>query len=183
MSADFDLAFEVLMEHEGGYVDDKDDPGGATKYGISLRWLQSLGDMDGDGWLDGDLDRDGDVDANDIRMLTPETAKEKYFNQFWNRYRYDAIKDQKLATKVLCLSVHAGPRRGHLVLQKALQYHTPIVVDGIIGPMTRAAANMVEPTRAVCEFRHETAAFYRSLVDKKPGMWKYANGWMNRAYA
>lgn len=181
--AKFAPALATLLVHEGGFVNDPADAGGATKFGISLRWLQELGDIDGDGWLEGDLDRDGDVDVNDIRMLDTDKAGELYRQRFWDRYRYDAIKDQQLATKVFCLSVHAGPRRAHLVLQKALQYHTPIIIDGLIGPLTRAAANSVEPSRVVTEFRHETAAFYRELMDKKPGLWKFAKGWMNRAYA
>lgn len=33
----FDLAFEIIIGHEGGYVNDPRDPGGETRYGISKR--------------------------------------------------------------------------------------------------------------------------------------------------
>ncbi len=180
--AQFEPALATLLKHEGGFVNNPNDPGGATKYGISLRYLQKVGDLDGDGWLDGDLDKDGDVDADDIAILQPEDAGKHYLNQFWKRYRYDWIASQDVATKLLCLSVHAGPRRAHLVLQKSIIYHTAVTVDGLIGPLTRAAANMVEETWLGTEFRHETAKFYRELIQTKPKFAEFDRGWMNRAY-
>ena len=53
--ANFNKAHKFVAKWEGGYVNDPDDPGGATNYGVSLRWLKSLG-------LDqGDIDHDGDL--------------------------------------------------------------------------------------------------------------------------
>ena len=51
----FEKAVEKVLEHEGGYVDHKADPGGATNYGISLRFVkQSTGiDLDVDGGMPG----------------------------------------------------------------------------------------------------------------------------------
>ena len=181
--AEFLPAVNELLKHEGGFVDDPVDPGGATNFGVSLRWLQSMGDIDGDGLLDGDLDGDGDVDADDIRHLGQEEAIHFYKTQWWDRYRYDAIQDTELATMLLSLSVHAGPRAAHKILQKAILYFAPVRIDGIIGPLTRASANSVEPDRLKTEFRHETAAFYRLLVRKNSKLTKYLKGWINRAYA
>lgn len=181
--ASFAPAVATVLQHEGGFVNDKDDPGGATNFGISLRHLQKVGDLDGDGWLDGDLDRDGDVDVDDIRAMTRDQAEAFYKAQFWDRYRYDYLKSQDLATKVFCLAVHAGPRRAHIVLQRALNYHNLIKIDGLLGPHTRAAAN-VTPGPWVCtEYRHETAAFYLKLIEANPVRMKWQRGWLNRAYA
>jgi hypothetical protein len=49
-----------------------DRSGGATKYGISLRFLAAAGafDSDGDGIADFDLDMDGDIDGADVCKLT-----------------------------------------------------------------------------------------------------------------
>ena len=67
----FDTAIKKVLKHEGGYVDHKNDPGGATKYGISLRFIkQSNTDLD--------LDNDGDIDADDIKEMTEDKAKEIY---------------------------------------------------------------------------------------------------------
>ena len=54
----FEEAIKVILKHEGGYSNDKDDPGGATDYGISLRFLQDH---------DIDLNGDGKVNEMDIK--------------------------------------------------------------------------------------------------------------------
>lgn len=181
--AQFSIAVEVVLRHEGGFVDNPADPGGATNFGISLRHLQKIGDLDGDGWLDGDFDRDGDVDVDDIANMTREDAISHYRSQFWDRYRYDWFKNQEVANKVFCLAVHAGPRRAAIILQKALSYYNRLDVDGIVGPLTRALTNTTPPTWLVTEFKHETAAFYRQLVETRPKLIQFERGWLNRAYA
>ena len=52
----FTAAVARVLEHEGGFVDDPVDPGGATNWGISLRYLKKAGAVDAnvDGWLDDD---------------------------------------------------------------------------------------------------------------------------------
>ena len=37
MSA-FELAIPIVLKHEGGFADNPADPGGATNFGISLRF-------------------------------------------------------------------------------------------------------------------------------------------------
>ena len=164
-------------------MDHKNDPGGATKFGISLRLLQRQGDLDGDGYLDGDLDGDGDVDAEDVKLLTIEEAENVYRHQWWERYNYGWIESQALATRLLCLSVHAGPKAAHLALQQAICKHSLIKVDGLLGPNTRAAANMLPAPWVVTEFKHETAAHYQRLIDKNAKLLCFRRGWMNRAYS
>ena len=60
-----DIAKDIVAR-EGGYVNDPDDPGGATKYGVTIHTMRRLGL---------DLDQDGDVDAHDVRHLTQEQAE------------------------------------------------------------------------------------------------------------
>jgi len=61
-----DIADEILAR-EGGYVDDPDDLGGPTNYGVTLKTLQGLGL---------DLDADGDVDTDDLKQMTHDRARE-----------------------------------------------------------------------------------------------------------
>ena len=63
-------ALDWIFWAEGGYVDDPDDPGGATRFGISLRLLKKMGKL-------GDIDGDGDIDADDIRRLSSDSASDK----------------------------------------------------------------------------------------------------------
>jgi hypothetical protein len=79
-------AFEYLMYHEGGYVNDKADAGGETKYGISKRSYPSL----------------------DIKNLTRDQACKIYFCDFWMKAKCEDINDKNIATKFFDLTVHTG---------------------------------------------------------------------------
>lgn len=159
----FLYAAEVVLQHEGGYVNDPWDPGGETKFGISKRSYPTL----------------------DIRDLTREQAIEIYRRDWWDRYGYDRIGPLEVATKVLDMAVNMGPDAAHRCLQRALhacgQRHVDI--DGIIGPQTVGAANSVPPGELLAALRAEAAAHYRLLARDDLTKRRYLGGWLNRAYA
>jgi lysozyme family protein len=176
----FDAAVEVVLRHEGGFVNHSNDPGGATNYGITLATLQDLHEY---GWLDGDLDGDGDVDAEDIRLLPREMAVEIYRHQWWNRYGYGELRSTAVATKVFDLAVVSGPGRAHRLLQQALRAcgHS-VTIDGILGPKTRQAANEALSYSLVPALRSEAAGFFRGLALRRPRLDAFLEGWLHRAY-
>ena len=55
-----DIAQEILKA-EGGFVNDPDDPGGPTNYGVTLKTQKRLGH---------DLNQDGRVDIADLKQLS-----------------------------------------------------------------------------------------------------------------
>jgi len=170
----FAVAIEKVLQHEGLFSNDPSDRGGATNYGVSLRWLQSQGL---------DINLDGIVDESDVKMLTRRQAVEFYKKHWWDRYSYSKIKDADVAGKVLDLAINMGPKQAHTCLQRALHsHHSMVQIDGVIGPKTRAAVNLVE--QPLCPaFRSEAAAFYRILVAIKPQYKRFEKGWLRRAYA
>lgn len=196
----FAAAIPHILEHEvgsqwrtGGLTDDPDDPGGPTKWGISLRFARAelARDSDGDGWLDGDIDHDGDVDADDIRQLPRDFAEEAYRRCWWDRYCYGVIEDQDVATKVFDIAVNMGARvvfkdgtiaGAHVLLQRALNaLGLRVSEDGHLGPRTIAAVNEADPRRLLVELCAQQTARYREIVAKRPRSAKYLNGWMARA--
>lgn len=179
----FDLAIQTIFQHEGVLSIDKDDPGGITKWGISLRAARSFGDLDGDGLIDLDIDGDGDVDADDIRALSPAEAAKAYFYFYWKPNNYSHLSDS-LATKMFDLGVNMGPRQAGKLLQRAVRACSTfaLVEDGIIGRATLTAVETIYQPALLTSLRSEAAGFYRVLVATNPKSKKYINGWLKRAY-
>lgn len=178
--SNFDTAIVTVFKHEGLFVNDKQDPGGATNFGVSLRWLQSIGDLDGDGFLDGDFDLDGDVDIDDIKNMTKEDAYKLYRLHWWEKYQYEKINNQIIATKVFDFSVNMGSKLSHKCVQRAIRAAsgTKLIDDGVLGVKSLEAINTANHNLLLVALRSEAAGFYRAL--NKP---KYIEGWLNRAYA
>lgn len=178
----FDLALPVILRHEGGFVNHPNDPGGATNYGVSLRWLKSLGDLDGDGWLDGDLDHDGDVDIDDIKLLTPDMAGHFYRTHWWDKNKYFLVYDQTLATKILDFSVVMGDKQSHKLLQRSLRaFDKRLVDDGVLGPKSFEAINSTNPQCLVASYECMAEGFFRQIA-LKPNLTGFLGGWLNRVY-
>lgn len=174
----FEEAWNYVKENEGGYVNDKNDKGGATKYGISLRFLKGL-ERD-----EGDINGDGEVDIKDIRGISEEEAKAFYETHFWNQAKCERLKDRQIAIKVFDMCVNFGVNGGIRILQKAVNkmYEKYVLtVDGKIGPRTLEAVNNAEPRKLMkyvvmwCENR------YKQLVFANQDYERYLKGWLRRA--
>lgn len=172
----WDRAVEVVLRHEGGFVDNPADPGGATKYGISLRWLAQRGGL-------GDFDHDGDVDVDDIRIMDRDQAMLLYKQNWWDRYDYGHIHDTAVATKIFDMAVNMGAPQAHKLVQRALAaVDHPVAIDGVFGPNTLRAVNSSES--CLLEVLKATQAmFYWHLVQIKPQLAEFEVGWMRRAYS
>lgn len=155
-------AVEFVLANEGGYVNDPNDPGGETKYGITKRSYPHL----------------------DIRNLTKEQAIAIYKRDWWDRYSYGRINNLDVATKVFDMAVHMGPYTAHRILQEALVWigHS-VKLDGIIGPETIKATNEANPERLLEALRYLSAMHFYQLVRANRKLEKYLVGWLNRAYS
>jgi len=174
----FEEALPTILAHEGGFVDHPDDPGGATNWGISLRFLKSAGEMTYD------LDQDGDLTPKDIRLLTVQDAADLYRRHFWDPLHLDEVSTQDVATKILDIAVNMGHTRAVDILQQALVLlGYDLEQDAIMGPQTIGMTNQAEPTWLLTEMRHLCASRYRWLVHQRPQNSVFLNGWLRRAYS
>lgn len=179
MKPNFQEALKVVLEHEvgskwqtGGYVNHPADPGGATKYGISLRWLEERGI---------DIDGDGDVDIDDILALTLDKSDELYHEHFWLP-PYDTFDDHYVATKVFDMAVNMGHERAHKLAQQACNsLGSKLTVDGALGPLSVHALNSYAPGDMLKALIDVQTQFYRDLVARKPKMAVFLKGWLARA--
>jgi lysozyme family protein len=181
---------------EGGHVNDPSDRGGETKYGVSLRFLVSEGkvDLDGDGFADFDLDMDGDIDGADIRALKPNDALSLFHRCFWKRLGCDDLP-APLGEAMFDQGVNGGLTAARKLLQRALNAasacvpaHTaPLLVDGQIGPATRALCDLVLAAPGcgmsllIQEYREAAADRYRAIVAADPSQQRFLKGWLRRA--
>lgn len=169
MTERFNRLIGVILKNEGGFVNDSLDPGGATKMGVSLRFLKSVGDLR---W---DLDHDGDIDIDDIRGITKEVASEIYFEKFYAPLNLDNLTNEKLALQVMDHAVNAGIRSAVKIMQRVAGCKE----DGIMGPKTIAAANSFKDDIAR-RYMQGRYLFYEDLVEARPKFIKYLDGWNNR---
>ena len=174
----FDIAIITLLKIEGGFVDDPNDPGGQTKYGISLKYLNSSLDATR---LSG-ITHLGPITKEDIQNLTPEQASNIYKVLWWDKFGYSNIQNQPIATKVLCSSVNIGSQYAHICLQRAIRSESNnkiiLDVDGLLGQETLEAVNNANAQSLLCAYKSELAGYYRSLHNAD-----FIAGWLNRAYS
>lgn len=160
-SSKFQKAFKYMIANEGGYVFDKKDPGGKTKYGISQKAYPSL----------------------NIKALTFEEAKKIYFCDYWMKGKFEQIPDETVATQLFDFSVNLGIRTATIVLQRALRsVGINVQEDGLLGPVTLSGVKFSEPSTLLAAIKSEAAGYYRLIAAKNPSQQKFLNGWLNRAY-
>ncbi|MEL6586757.1 MAG: holin-associated N-acetylmuramidase [Pseudomonadota bacterium] len=173
-----------IVTREGGYVNDPDDPGGATKHGVTIHTMRRLGL---------DLDGDGDVDVADVKRITPSMATDIYLRHYFERPSIAALP-KVVQASVFDMYVNAGSHAirilQRLVNDIGLEPH-PLDVDGKLGPMTtraahRAAERMGELFRDAYGIARRD--YYYALADRRPASRKYARrrnggkgGWITRA--
>ena len=179
--SEFEEAFRFIIKNEGGFVDNKNDPGGATNYGISHRFLRAFGN-------EFDFNRNG-ILSDDIRRLTLDQAKMIYEKKFWKLYDFSSIQSQLVCNYLFDMCVNMGPKVAVKIAQRALKVvcpiHRTLNEDGIMGAKTIAAINQATMKNhdgllfAMAALRIE---HYYDIVKKNAGMVEFLNGWLNRAY-
>ena len=112
----WDTAINITLGFEGGYVNNKNDEGGETKYGISKKAYPDL----------------------DIANLTVEQAKEIYKRDYWDRCKCDFLPDS-ISISLFDFAVNSGTKRAIRYLQRALG----VTIDGVIGNQTIGACNRI----------------------------------------
>jgi lysozyme family protein len=134
----FDDAFEKLLGHEGGFVDDHRDNGGETKSGISTRAYP----------------------GEDIAGMTIDRAKTIYLRDYWGPAGCDALPDA-LKLQVFDTAVNSGVRQAVKMLQRAAGADA----DGVLGPRTLLALQSMPALRLVSRFNGERLALLADLPD------------------
>ncbi len=172
---------EDIIAREGGYVNDPDDPGGPTNFGVTLATLQGLGL---------DLDGDGDIDAGDVRLVSREQAITIFIRDYFQRPRI-AMLPAALQPSVFDMYVHAGSNAVRVLQRLLRDMGQDLAVDGVIGPQTGRAAHRAfaeAPDHLVDAYGFARRNYYYQIGDQRPASRKFARrrdggkgGWITRA--
>ena len=121
---------QEILKAEGGFVNDPDDPGGPTNYGVTLKTLKRLGH---------DLNKDGRVVIADLDQLCAIQAVQIFVQDYFYKPQIDQLPHM-LHALVFDMYVNAGSHAVKVLQRTLIQFDMDITVDGVIGPITIAAA-------------------------------------------
>ena len=172
---------KAIVQREGGYVFHPNDPGGATKYGVTLATLRQLGL---------DINDDQIIDEQDVKDLSSEKAVDIYFEHYFNKPNISLLPDI-VHENVFDMYVNSGRRAVRLFQQLLCDMGSLISVEGEIGPQTQKAGKRL--AQAAPDHLNDAYAivrrnYYLSLGDERPRLRKFARtnrgekgGWVIRA--
>lgn len=155
--ANLDQAAEYVLGNEGGLSVDPNDPGGTTNFGIAQRWHSEV----------------------DVRTLTREQAKEIYRKEYW---RFDGVNSQRLANRLLDMSVNTSLPRTVRILQRSLSglVAGPVVTDGVFGSRTLEYTNAVDEEKLIDELKARMAYSHCQDAIANPAQQTELLGWLRR---
>jgi len=157
MNRNWDKAFDLVIVNEGGYVDNSQDPGGATNWGCTKAvWEKYVGH---------------EVTKDDIKALTKEDVKPLYKRNYWDAIHGDALPSG-LDYCIFDCAINSGTGRA----AKFIQEIAGVTADGAIGNNTVAAITQINPVTAINEFCDKRQAFLESLKTFAT----FGKGWSKR---
>lgn len=149
----FDKAFDMLMGHEGSYSNHPNDPGGATRWGITQRVARANGY------------------TGDMRDFPVDMAKRIARKDYWDAVRADELPDG-VRFDVFDTAYNSGVKTAIRMLQRA----AAVSDDGIFGPRTMASVLAAKPHRLSMRFNSERLLYLTSL----PTWGSFGRGWTRR---
>jgi lysozyme family protein len=159
--AEFQPAVAITLQNEGGFFHNT-ATGEIVNHGVTLQFVRSSGYKSG-------------ADENFIRDLSAAEACAIYRTYFWDRFHIGSIDDQSLANKVFDLTVNMGPRALRL-----LQSAGGCVVDGVLGPISIAHINALDPVKLLADYKELAARRYAQIAVGNPLLAGDLAGWLAR---
>lgn len=157
MNSNFETALAHVLTSEGGYVDNKNDPGGMTNLGCTKAvWEEFVGHP---------------VSEADMRGLTPQDVAPLYKRKYWDKVSGDQLP-AGLDYAVFDAAINSGPGRA----AKWLQEVVGVEADGVIGYKTILALEKTPLARIIALYNDKRLQFLESL----PTFATFGRGWSNR---
>ena len=157
MNKNWDKCFDLVIVNEGGFVDNKLDPGGATNWGCTQAvWEQYIGHK---------------VTVDDMKALTKEEVKPLYKKRYWDAVYGDALPSG-LDYCIFDCAINSGVGRA----SKFIQELVGVPADGAIGNNTISAITQINAVTLINEFCDKRQGFLESLKTFPT----FGKGWTKR---
>jgi len=186
--ANFDIAYDITLAHEGVYNNDPTDAGGETYKGVARKCHPSWA-----GWaiIDAAKEEPGFPGNLKDNIVLDFMLREFYKTNYWNKFDGNGLSEQLLANELFDTGVNMGVSRAVEFLQKALnvlnrngKLYDDIGEDGKFGNDTIGALNAYLSTDSVNLLLKIINVLqgmhYIEYAKKSPKQEMYMRGWMSR---
>lgn len=154
------------LKHEGGFSFHKQDKGGATNRGITIKTYQQV---------------KPNATVEDLKNLSEKEAIQIYLDLYFYKPQVDKLPE-RIQDVMFDSNVHHGPVMATKLLQRALRYlgHTTIQVDGILGSETLKTAFKTDSNRLRTAIIKQRERLFANIINTNPKQAVFYRGWMNR---
>jgi len=159
--ADIKQFIPFLQSWEGGFVNHKNDKGGATNKGVTFATFQYH------------YGKDKTVD--DLKAITDDQWMHIFKSGYWNICKADQIKSQAVANMLVDWTYNSG-RHGIKYIQKVLY----LASDGCVGPMTINAINKCDELTLFNTLKQGRELFFLNIVERDSTQSRFLKGWLRR---
>jgi lysozyme family protein len=154
--ADFNIAVQITLKHEGGYVNSPNDSGGATNFGITQ----------------------ADMPGKDMKTLTVSEAVEYYREHYW-KINFSQIVSQDIANKLFDMGVLFGVNEAAYLLQRALNF-IPQYWTKTFDEYTLQATNLAVTGSLLNAYKDHLRTHALNVANANPNDRVFLTGWLNR---
>lgn len=161
----FGTALIFTLQAEGGFVDNPADPGGATNRGITQNTYDTFR-------------TDRGLNTQSVRDIADHEVQDIYQQMYWVP-AHCAELSPKLAVCHFDWAVNHGVHGAIETLQDTLN----IQADGIFGPKTRQALELMPQDDLIAEYLANRRDWYEARAKTKPDQAVFLKGWLDRCDA
>lgn len=167
--ADVKKLAPFILKWEGGFVNNPNDPGGATNKGVTIAVWKTQGY---------DKDGDGDIDVADLKLITPDDATKVLKSNYWDRWFADQIQSQAVANTLVDWVWGSGAW-GIKIPQRILG----LKEDGVVGYVTLNKLNDAikkDKQGLLTKLYQARFDYLKDIISKNPKLKTFEKGWNNR---
>lgn len=185
--ANFEKAYKITREFEGGYSNHANDTGGETYKGIARNYQRRW-----KGWKIVDqLRKEDNFPSNlDKHKELQALVHELYKKEYWDSMKLDDAGNQKIANELFDTGVNMGIGRAGIFVQRVLNvankgetYYRNLKIDGQVGRKTITALNAhPKPENILAGVNALKGAMYITICENNPSQEVFFNGWMKRVF-